>query len=88
MQILGVNPVGLESGNATISAGRDLPWLQEVATDSIVVEDAWDVTFRDVIILNTDNEKVDVYNLTTYDLEQAANREELKAKLRAVAAAP
>ena len=34
IQILGINAVGRESGNASITSGRDIPWLQDGTPDS------------------------------------------------------
>ena len=61
--------------------GRSLPWLQETADGDEVWGD-WGVTYRDVVILNSSNEVVDVYNLTEHDLASAGSREALKQKLR------
>ena len=61
--------------------GRDLPWLQETAQDD--VWGAWSVTYRDVIILNSENVQVDAYNLSSNNLADVAKRDELKAKIRA-----
>lgn len=41
------------------------------------------MTYRDVIILNSENVQVDAYNLSSNNLAEAGKREELKAKLRA-----
>ena len=82
IEILGVNRVGSESGNADMCAGRDLPWLQETVADQPWVK--WAVTERDVVILNADNEPVAVYNLTQHDLSNAANYQELKDLLLAI----
>ncbi|MBI2479860.1 MAG: hypothetical protein HYV60_14870 [Planctomycetia bacterium] len=43
--------------------------------------DLWDVTYRDVVILNGQNESVDVYNLTANDLRVAANYATMRDKL-------
>jgi hypothetical protein len=83
VHILGVNPFAHSSGNEDICRGRDLPWLQETQADDVWGD--WAVTYRDVIVLDADNVAVDVYNLTVHDLSVAANREELKEKLRAAA---
>jgi hypothetical protein len=71
IRIFGVNQVGQESGNATITAGRTLPWLQEGST--LDVWTLWGVTYRDVVILDPSNVRVDVYNLTVNDLGISAN---------------
>lgn len=82
IEILGVNQVGVESGNAAICNGRDIPWLQETAADD--VWGRWNVNYRDVIIVDADNVPVGVYNLTDHDLGVPANYDELKAMLLAV----
>ncbi|MEI8255804.1 MAG: hypothetical protein WCJ30_09040 [Deltaproteobacteria bacterium] len=71
IRIFGVNQVGLEVGNATFTAGRSIPWLQEGT--ALDVWTLWGVTYRDVVILDTRNYRVDVYNLTANDLAIPAN---------------
>jgi hypothetical protein len=83
IQILGVNPAGMESGNADMCSGRDLPWLQEPA--GVSVWTSWAVTYRDVVIVNAANETVTAYNLTTHDLGTPADYAALKALLRSAA---
>ena len=56
-----------------------LPWLDEGPMDQ--VWQAWNVSYRDVIILDDENRPVAVYNLTLHDLSNAANYAELKAIL-------
>ena len=41
------------------------------------------ILFRDVVILNSDNEQVGVFNLTTHSLAVSENYEELKSLLLA-----
>ena len=84
VQILGVNRIGAESGNGTNCDGRDIPWLQDRAGDD--VWDLWQITYRDVLILDADNKPVATYNLTANDLGVAANYEALKMMLRDAAA--
>ncbi len=79
IQILGINAAGLESGNPSITAGRALPWLQD--TPEANVWAAWQVTFRDVVILDTENRPVAAYNLTVHDLADPASYAELKQLL-------
>jgi hypothetical protein len=79
IQILGVNDIGLDSGNPSITAGRDLPWLQ--ATAQYDVWNDWAVTYRDVIIVDAHNVDVGAYNLTTFDLADAGNYDTLKQML-------
>ena len=75
-----MNPAGHESGNPEACSGRELPWLQETADDDVWGD--WRVAFRDVVILDEANVQIDVYNLTSHGLSDAANREALKQKLR------
>lgn len=84
MKLLGVNESGLESGNDVTTAGRDLPWLQDVA--EVDVWSTWSVGYRDVWILDRQNELLAIYNLSEHDLREPANYEELKALLLDAAA--
>lgn len=85
IQILGVNDVGSAAGNAQITAGRNLPWLQDTDTNgnrqSDVWTESWQVAFRDVVVLNGAGEKVAVYNLTDHNLATSSNYAELKQLL-------
>ncbi len=56
-----------------------LPWLQDVP--EVDVWGAWGIAFRDVVILDADNEVLDVYNLTEHDLSDPAAYDELKSLL-------
>lgn len=85
VRIHGVNERGHEGSNAVACAGKDIPWLQETADEPAWAD--WDVTYRDVIILDGDNVPVAVYNLTAHDLGSAVNYQQLKALLEAAAAA-
>jgi len=73
--LIGVNAEGYESSNEDVCDGRDLPWLQDTTDED--VWDTWDVTYRDVIILDGNNELYDVFNLTTYGLSDSDNYEAL-----------
>ena len=84
-QILGVNEIGQEAGNAVACAGKDLPWLQETADHP--AWSVWGVAYRDVIILDGSNRKVATYNLTEHNLSDPANYLELKGLLHAAAGA-
>lgn len=86
VHLLGVNEAGHESANATATAGRDIPWLQDTATMSAWA--AWSVTYRDVIILDKRQELFAVYNLTSNNLGLQERRDELKQLLRDAAAIP
>lgn len=62
-----------------MSLNGDLPILQEVAEHDVWTE--WGATWRDVVIVDPNNARSEVYNLTTYNLADEANRTALKAKL-------
>ncbi len=83
VQLLGVNAAGLESGNAFITMGRTLPWLQD--TDEKNVWASWGAVWRDVWILDGENVPIAIYNLTEHNLADAANYTELKGMLEAAA---
>lgn len=79
VHILGINEIGLESGNEAMCENRHLPWLQDTPADSVWA--SWDVTYRDVVVLDRENRKAAVYNLTVHDLSVEANYDSLKALL-------
>jgi hypothetical protein len=66
IRIVGVNETGHQSGNEIVVADRTLPWLQDTAL--VGAWDAWEVTFRDVIVVDEQNREIVVMNLTTNDL--------------------
>jgi hypothetical protein len=72
-----VNEEGYDSGLSTMAALGDLPLLQDTEEDT--VWESWDVTFRDVYIVDDDNVLIDTFNLTTYSLSISENYETLKA---------
>jgi hypothetical protein len=74
--ILGVNAAGLESGNADMTAGRDLPWLQDTLEAN--VWGAWKATWRDVMVLDGENRLFYTYNLTENDLSIPTHYAELR----------
>ena len=79
IQVLGVNDIGLESGNDGITAGRVLPWLQPVAGEEIWT--LWNVEYRDVVILGAGNEHLGTFNLTVNDLSDPVNYAALRNQL-------
>ena len=83
VQILGVNAMGLESGNAAVTMNRTLPWLQDT-TDQHVWE-TWGVVWRDVWILDTENVPVAVCNLSEHNLGEPEKYAALKGMLENVA---
>ncbi len=85
IQILGVNEKGLDFSNGAITEGRDLPWLQDVDEDgngtSDVWHDSWNVTYRDVVILDGGNVRFGTFNVTSNDLANIDNYEALRELL-------
>ncbi len=77
--ILGINEAGYESYNEYMTSGRDIPWLQDTWT--VDAWGAWEVTYRDVVIVDTSNNRHAVYNLTAHDLTDPDNYETLKQML-------
>jgi hypothetical protein len=67
--ILAVNLEGLEDGLPDVAKTGDLPCLQDTPKDD--VWGAWGAEWRDVFVLNPDNEVEDVYNLTKNSLSVA-----------------
>jgi hypothetical protein len=84
IEILGVNMASDAADNPLVTAERTLPWLQDNFVNS--AWEAWNVTWRDVRILNGRNELLYVYNLTINDLSIAANRAKLKQMFLSAAA--
>ena len=90
IQIVGVNLADRESHNDIITAGRDLPWLQDVDTNDDGDSDAWaawQAQLRDVVLLDAANQKISTYNLTGNDLGESDNYNHLKELLVGAATA-
>ncbi len=83
VHILGLNDIGLESGNESMTAGQHLSWLQPGVGQNIWID--WQVGYRDVIILGPKNEHIDTFNLSTYNLAEAENYAALRDLLLATA---
>lgn len=62
-----------------MAALGDLPLVQDDATAAVVTQ--WAANYRDVVILDGNNEQVGVLNLTTHDLSDPANYAALRALL-------
>ncbi len=71
IEILGINQVGFSADNSVITALGDIPWLQDTSSED--VWGTWGVTYRDVVVLNTDNTVYAVYNVTANNLGTASN---------------
>ena len=78
VQLLAINEIGF-SGLGTMADRGDLPLLQDTEEENVWVE--WDVTYRDVVILDRNNIRVGVFNLTTDSLSDPSNYEALKSLL-------
>lgn len=80
-----VNEFGQDAGNSLIVANRDLTLLQDGDQNqnqqSDVWDESWQVTWRDLVVLNGENEKEFVVNLTTFDLGNTANYQQLGTAL-------
>ncbi len=86
VSILGVNDVGQESGNDAMVSGRTLPLLQN--TEAADVWNLWQVTYRDVVVLDGENKEVFIYNLTLHNLGVPDNYRTLEDKLVELGSAP
>jgi hypothetical protein len=77
IRIIGVNEYGHESANSLMAEGRDLPLLQDVDANgngtSDVWDEQWEVTWRDVVIVDANVVRRGAYNLTFNDLGNSAN---------------
>ena len=78
IQLLAVNEIGF-SGLSGMASRGDLPLLQDTEDQNVWIE--WDVTYRDVVILDRNNQKVGVFNLTTDSLSDPDNYSALKTLL-------
>jgi len=92
IEIVGINLAGRESGNSSITAGNDIPWLQDVDLDENGEADAWEnwqAQLRDVIIVDAQNQEVSKINVTQNDLGDTANYTLLRTMITdALAAEP
>lgn len=92
IQITAINEHGYEVGNSLMSEGGTIPILQDVDADnngsSDVWNDNWGVAYRDVKIVNPQNELVGTLNLTPstgYNLSDETNYDALKKIIADVA---
>ena len=83
--IVEINGINNVDGNEEITEGQTLPWLQDTETTDLWT--LWSVAYRDIIILDGENKRTYIYNLTTYDLGKKANKATFKALLLEVAQA-
>lgn len=84
-----MNEAGRDSANDLMTSVADLPWLQDVDTnsngESDVWDEQWDVVYRDVILVDANQIRRGAFNLTTHDLAEAANFDLLKEHAIALA---
>ncbi|MGC6507321.1 MAG: hypothetical protein ACON4U_02850 [Myxococcota bacterium] len=71
VQILAVNGIGYSSGIASLSSIHTLPMVEDTNTDLIWSQ--WGAVYRDVMILDGNNELVDAFNLTSSSLNSSSN---------------
>ncbi len=83
IHLLGINMVGHESGVALMIDGHDIGLVQETAAHDVTGE--WGAAWRDVFILDENNEVVAVYNLTANNLADQGNYDTLRDMLIAEA---
>ena len=75
--ILAIDEVGHEDGMPDVAKTADLPCLQDTAKDD--VWGSWGAEWRDVYVLNAENEVTAVYNLTLFSLSDPENYATLEA---------
>jgi hypothetical protein len=83
VRILGVNAEGYESGNSTITASRDLPWLQDTFPPG--AWSLWGAKKDTVVILDRQNVAVQVFDVAAQPLTVSTNYDQLKSILKALA---
>ena len=76
---MGVNRRDQSGNNHLVTGTRSLPWVQD--TIDADLWNSWDVTWRDVRIVNSQQELAGVYNLTSNNLGSPNNRASLKNML-------
>ena len=68
-----------ESAAGTMAALGDIALLQDTVDEDVV--GTWAPTYRDVVILDSNNEFVEAFNLTSHSLAVQNNYDTLKQKL-------
>ena len=77
IQILSIDKMNVNgAGTASYSVDKDLPMVADNSTDDIW--NSWGGSWRDVVILDANNEIYATYNLTTFSLSVSANYDDLK----------
>ncbi len=70
---------GYEDAVPLMVDGRDLPLLQD--TTAVNATGAWEAIWRDVFVLDANNEVTAIYNLTQHNLAEQDNYDELRQLL-------
>jgi hypothetical protein len=79
VELLGINRVGNEAFNPLVTAANVLPWLQDTVEQNVWTR--WDVTYRDVRVLDGANRVRSVFNLTVNSLGDPQHYATLKQLL-------
>lgn len=66
ISILGINQIGAEAGLPDVAALSNLPVVEDDETTQIWTN--WGANWRDVIILDRQNQPIATYNLTVHNL--------------------
>ena len=77
--ILGINHIDKSTANDTITANRDIPWLQDET--EVDLWSAWEVSYRDVYLITPEGVLFDTINLSVSDLGNEENYNSLKETL-------
>ncbi len=85
VEVIGINRSDQAANNGLVVNYQTLPWIQD--TNEVGVWNAWEVTWRDVRIVNGRGELAAVLNLTSHNLYDDSNRSLMKQLLRAEAVA-
>jgi len=88
IHFVGVNRAGLESGNAEMTDGKSIPWLQDMDHDSDGSSDVWadwGAGHLDLVVLDGNNELLAKTNLSAHPLEDQENHDALRETLIDVA---
>lgn len=87
VRILGCNVIGDEANTPSMVSGRSLPWLQDTPPEA-VWDLKWRPVWRDVVMLDENNNYVGTYNLTSHNLAERPNYEALLNRLLTLARRP
>ena len=85
ISILGINYINSEGGTPSVTAGIDLPWLQDVPAQNVWF--SWVVGDKDIVILDGGNFVFKTFNANQKDLGIPENYDQLRAFLLDAAAA-